>query len=92
MPETPMLDAPHPENQAPPTPEPLTEREKHLVSVTTQQVLNQIDPLLIKLKQISSEAVSMGAQQKVQELERGINDRIESRINKINAIIGRKNR
>lgn len=72
-------------------PAPLTEREKHLVSIVTREVLGKIDPLLIKLQQISNEAVSMGAHQKLQELEKGINDRIESRINKINAIIGRRN-
>ncbi|MBR9653430.1 hypothetical protein [Thalassovita aquimarina] len=92
MPETPMTEAPEP--RSPPTapPEPLTEREKYLVSLATQQVLNQIDPLLIKLQQISNEAVSMGAQQKLQELERGINERIANRVNKINAIIGRRGR
>lgn len=92
MPETPTTAAPEPRSSPAAPPEPLTEREKYLVSLATQQVLNQIDPLLIKLQQISNEAVSMGAQQKLQELERGINERIEHRINKINAIIGRRGR
>ena len=69
---------------------PLTKREKHLVSIITGQVLNQIDPVLIKMQQISNEAVSMGAQQKVQEIEQGIKNRIEMRINKINTLLGRR--
>ena len=35
---------------------PLSEREKQLVNIVTRQVLSQIDPLLIKLQQISNEA------------------------------------
>ncbi|MEP2718438.1 hypothetical protein [Pseudophaeobacter sp.] len=92
MPPTPTPDAIREGAQAGEAHDPLTEREKYLVNIITRQVLNQIDPLLIKLQQISNESVSLGAQRKLQELEQGINERIEQRILKINALIGRKGR
>lgn len=63
--------------------------EERIGNAVFEKVMADLNPLLERLRAIADQSVHQGAQAKVEELQKGIQEKINARINKINAVMSR---